>query len=68
MRVNELNGLNESGEFRENNCMECTELDDMNMVQCDECDGWAHFRCVGVGPEIEYSDWRCKLCNTTISG
>lgn len=65
-----VNGANENGEteFHESNCLECEELDDMNMVQCEECDRWVHFRCVGVGPEIENSYWCCRLCNTTISG
>lgn len=64
MSVND--GVNEVGvsEVHENNCMECWDLDNSNMVQCDQCDRWAHFLCVGVGPEIENSDWSCKLCST----
>lgn len=52
----------------ETNCMECSDMDNSKMVQCDDCDRWAHFQCVGVGPEIENLDWSCKLCSTTLSG
>lgn len=46
----------------ENNCQECYERDDMKMVQCDSCDEWAHYRCVGVGPEIAKLPWLCRKC------
>lgn len=42
--------------------MECNKIDDMNMVACDECDKWAHYQCVGVGPGIENFDWSCRFC------
>ncbi|KAH8360924.1 hypothetical protein KR084_005014 [Drosophila pseudotakahashii] len=31
-------------------------------VQCDSCDSWYHFRCAGVGEDVEKSDWNCDLC------
>ncbi len=42
-------------------CLECSELDTIDMVQCDECDKWAHYQCVGVGPEIEKVEWSCSI-------
>lgn len=32
------------------------------MVQCDECDRWYHFECVGVTQEIQHHDWICSSC------
>lgn len=43
-------------------CEECDQYDTVNMVQCDDCDKWAHFSCVGVGPEIKYVGWSCRHC------
>lgn len=43
-------------------CMKCKEWDDEDMVQCDNCVQWAHYRCVGVGPEIANLDWCCRYC------
>lgn len=56
------------GQCNENNCIECVQLDNVNMVQCDLCDSWAHFECVGVGPEIEDKDWSCRLCLAKFDG
>ncbi|KAJ6647996.1 hypothetical protein Bhyg_03221, partial [Pseudolycoriella hygida] len=36
------------------------------MVQCDECDRWYHFHCVGVGPEIEDIEFVCNACENKI--
>ena len=37
--------------------MECEKVDNLHMVQWDECDRWAHFQCVGISSEIEDLDW-----------
>lgn len=52
----------------QNSCMECTRIDDMYMVQCDDCDKWAHYQCVGVGSEIENLNWCCRFCRVTSMG
>ena len=46
----------------ESSCVYCEEPDDMEMVQCDECDGWAHYSCANVGPDIEFLPWVCYWC------
>lgn len=47
----------------ENNCQDCFEEDDLEMVQCDSCDKWSHYRCEGVGPEVVYLKyWICQHC------
>lgn len=33
------------------------------MVQCDKCDGWFHFLCVGVDEAIENVEWACDKCS-----
>ncbi|XP_062704409.1 uncharacterized protein LOC109433030 [Aedes albopictus] len=45
-------------------CKTCrgTETDDM--VQCDQCDGWHHFHCVGVSDEVVDQSWSCANCKT----
>ncbi|XP_075156608.1 uncharacterized protein LOC142229903 [Haematobia irritans] len=30
--------------------------------QCDKCDKWYHFKCVGVTASIENHDWECAKC------
>ncbi|XP_055604575.1 uncharacterized protein LOC129752820 [Uranotaenia lowii] len=32
------------------------------MVQCDDCDGWNHFSCVGVNQSVESKKWNCEKC------
>ncbi|XP_055632766.1 uncharacterized protein LOC129773204 [Toxorhynchites rutilus septentrionalis] len=32
------------------------------MVQCDVCDEWYHYTCVGVTQDIEHEDWSCQEC------
>nr|XP_019931153.2 CXXC-type zinc finger protein 1-like [Aedes albopictus] len=49
----------------EQNCTFCQEADDNEMVQCDRCDRWIHFACVGVTEEIADSSWSCPKCNVT---
>lgn len=34
-------------------CQNCTNEDTIEMVQCDRCDKWSHYDCVGVGKEVE---------------
>ena len=32
-------------------------------VQCDECTGWFHAKCVGYEPQVsEFSHYTCDLC------
>ncbi len=33
---------------------------DTDMIMCDECEQWYHFKCVGVSAEPEY--WLCTDC------
>lgn len=46
----------------QSSCVLCNELDSDEMVQCDKCDGWQHFQCVGVNKEIENVQWMCEKC------
>lgn len=43
-------------------CQYCEYEDTTTMVQCDICDLWAHFECVGVGAEVEKMPWSCFQC------
>lgn len=43
-------------------CQTCNAIDISQMVQCDDCDGWHHYICVGVTQEIQNGDWRCEKC------
>ena len=33
-------------------------------VQCDECDNWFHFKCVGVTRRTQHLRWVCVTCDT----
>lgn len=44
-------------------CQLCRNVDTPEMVQCDYCNLWYHFECVGVTSDIEYEDWLCGRCN-----
>ena len=44
-------------------CPLCQETDNDLMVQCDQCDLWYHFSCVGVDDQIQHVDWKCPKCN-----
>lgn len=33
-----------------------------SMVQCDGCDNWHHYECVGVDDSIKNKSWICKAC------
>ncbi|XP_058816165.1 uncharacterized protein LOC131679452 [Topomyia yanbarensis] len=46
-------------------CKSCRELDTDEMVQCDQCDGWHHYDCVGVTDEVVNQSWSCTSCKTT---
>ncbi|XP_017468619.1 PREDICTED: uncharacterized protein LOC108360719 [Rhagoletis zephyria] len=50
-----------------NNCKKCNAVDDDNMVQCDTCDGWFHFTCVGVDSCIAEVSWSCDACEHSAS-
>ncbi|XP_062557405.1 uncharacterized protein LOC134222277 [Armigeres subalbatus] len=45
-------------------CKCCRELDTDDMVQCDRCDGWYHYECVGVTDEVVDQSWSCANCKT----
>ncbi|XP_036347102.1 uncharacterized protein LOC118756446, partial [Rhagoletis pomonella] len=51
----------------EYNCLKCSEKDDNRMVQCDQCDKWYHFWCVGVNSGIEDLSWCCDKCDPLAS-
>ncbi|XP_062705726.1 uncharacterized protein LOC134287612 [Aedes albopictus] len=45
-------------------CKTCQGPDTEDMVQCDRCDGWYHFSCVGVSEEVADKSWSCTNCVT----
>ncbi|XP_062704040.1 uncharacterized protein LOC134286444 [Aedes albopictus] len=45
-------------------CQVCRVLDTVDMVQCDVCSKWHHFRCVGVTQQIEHFPWSCAKCES----
>ncbi|XP_058816672.1 uncharacterized protein LOC131679946 [Topomyia yanbarensis] len=50
-----------------NNCPLCNNPDDDDdMVACDQCDTWHHFRCAGVNHSIADRSWRCNKCHLQI--
>lgn len=51
---------------KESNCQCCDEYDTDDMVQCDACDLWFHFSCVGVTCEIASVEWKCDRCKYTL--
>ncbi|XP_058816130.1 uncharacterized protein LOC131679416 [Topomyia yanbarensis] len=50
-------------------CKVCRGEDNNEMVQCDSCDKWYHYRCVGVGREVEneHVKWSCAKCNIAMA-
>lgn len=32
------------------------------MVQCDACNDWHHFKCVGVTDTVADVEWQCTKC------
>ncbi|XP_073814325.1 uncharacterized protein [Musca autumnalis] len=45
------------------NCNKCSEVANDDMVQCDKCDKWYHFNCVGVNSSVSEVSWSCDGCN-----
>ncbi|XP_062715269.1 uncharacterized protein LOC115260558 [Aedes albopictus] len=45
-------------------CKTCKRADTKMMVQCDKCDQWFHFSCVGVSEDIADKSWSCTNCVT----
>ncbi|XP_062556741.1 uncharacterized protein LOC134221566 [Armigeres subalbatus] len=45
-------------------CKCCGRPDTNEMVQCDKCDGWHHYECVGVSEEVVDQSWSCANCKT----
>ncbi|XP_062704152.1 uncharacterized protein LOC134286544 [Aedes albopictus] len=45
-------------------CKTCRGAETEDMVQCDQCDGWYHFHCVGVSDEVVDQSWSCANCKT----
>ncbi|XP_058456945.1 uncharacterized protein LOC131434299 [Malaya genurostris] len=49
------------------NCMLCEDTDSADdMVQCDVCDFWAHFRCAGVTENVKTEPWNCTKCSVLL--
>lgn len=48
--------------YKTTSCKCCKDIDTDDMVQCDVCDSWFHFVCVGVNSEIAFKDWKCDWC------
>ncbi|XP_053691452.1 uncharacterized protein LOC128739970 [Sabethes cyaneus] len=61
-QVSRGNSLKQVGQ----NCRSCSSVDNSRMVQCDDCDEWHHFSCVGVDSTIESKPWRCAKCNRKV--
>ena len=49
------------------NCKNCGQEDSDRMVQCDHCDMWYHFDCVGVNSGVADDSWNCKGCKMTFT-
>ncbi|XP_062711164.1 uncharacterized protein LOC134289403 [Aedes albopictus] len=58
----DLAGVQKDDQVAEQSCTFCQEEDNDNMVQCDKCDRWIHFACVGVTEEIADRSWSCPKC------
>ncbi|XP_055589221.1 uncharacterized protein LOC129741504 [Uranotaenia lowii] len=43
-------------------CGTCKSVDNSRMVQCNDCDEWNHFSCVGVKRSVESKKWNCAKC------
>lgn len=48
--------------YETSSCQMCPNVDTCDMVQCDSCDLWYHFVCVGVTRTIASKDWDCDRC------
>ncbi|XP_058456811.1 uncharacterized protein LOC131434173 [Malaya genurostris] len=48
----------------ESNCAACDRPDTVDeMVQCDRCNEWWHYSCVGVTSSVSERAWSCSKCN-----
>ncbi len=36
---------------------------DSHMIMCDKCEGWFHFRCVGISTTLPPDTWACTDCD-----
>ena len=48
-------------------CPQCKKPDDgspmIGWIQCDDCDGWYHWVCVGISQKpSDNEDWFCQKC------
>ncbi|XP_058816133.1 uncharacterized protein LOC131679419 [Topomyia yanbarensis] len=43
-------------------CKVCDGSDNSRIIQCDKCDDWFHFDCVGVSQAVENQDWLSSDC------
>ncbi|XP_062711167.1 uncharacterized protein LOC109417082 [Aedes albopictus] len=48
----------------EKSCALCENPVNERMVQCNTCDVWHHFSCVGVSEDIKGYNWTCLKCDT----
>ncbi|XP_053692249.1 uncharacterized protein LOC128740711 [Sabethes cyaneus] len=49
------------------NCMLCEDHDSVDdMVQCDACDFWAHYRCADVTDAVKDTPWTCSKCTNIL--
>ncbi|XP_055590411.1 uncharacterized protein LOC129742523 [Uranotaenia lowii] len=44
-------------------CSLCKDPDNNHMVQCDRCQSWYHYQCVGVGDSVADRSWLCPSCD-----
>lgn len=56
---------NDTSSTAQTSCSLCEEPDSSEMVQCDVCDKWFHYKCVGVSADIANEDWSCGRCRGT---
>lgn len=66
-RPNDQPSLIELNNEPVSNCMICRDPDNSAMVQCDRCDAWFHFDCVGVDENVAEMSWNCTSCNIEIA-
>lgn len=61
-KVNRSPPQDKDRKSKSGSCQFCTNEDNDQMVQCDNCNLWYHFACVNVTQEIENHDWICPKC------